>query len=306
MGENNIISINDYLTGIFKDFKNYIEEEDGLCDLLDLNFIGNHVPNYNNKNIVQYYLLRYAFSYMFEYKHLYSNYFLSKKWLSNQTLRILSIGCGNYMDYWGAAYVADKQDKSFKIKYIGIDQVDWHYKISKRKNDEIQFYCEDIVSYLETQKRIDSNYIIFPKSIGEFSDETFRRICTLFKKINFSSKELHLIFSIRESQNHIRSDMNRAIEIVSCFKNNQFNDYRISKFNKNKPLVLTPQAIVTSDKEFRYPDEIKNYLCTLHSNCKTQNNSFNCMHCLDQLNRNPILTTNHIKYMYAKVIRKDD
>ena len=85
MGENNIISINDYLTGIFKDFKNYIEEEDGLCDLLDLNFIGNHVPNYNNKNIVQYYLLRYAFSYMFEYKHLYSNYFLSKKWIKPVT-----------------------------------------------------------------------------------------------------------------------------------------------------------------------------------------------------------------------------
>ena len=162
------------------------------------------------------------------------------------------------------------------------------------------------MSYLETQKRIDSNYIIFPKSIGEFSDETFRRICTLFKKINFSSKELNLIFSIRESQNHIRSDMNRVTEIVSCFKNHQLNNYRISDFNKNKPLDLLPQATVTSDKELKYPDEIKNYLCTLHSNCKTQNNSFNCMYCLDQLNRNPILTTNHIKYMYAKVIRKDD
>ena len=304
---NNIIPVEDYLENIYVGLKEFIESHEEYCSLLDLNFSDNHVPEYDNINTTQLYLLRYAFSYMFEYKYLYKKFVPKKKTLTKPTLKILSIGCGNYLDYWGAASAANEINDTCIIKYIGVDQVDWNYKIDCRKQDEITFFQTNIASFLESQDKLDVNFIIFPKSISEFSDDDFRNMCSRLKHIKFSSSAIVLLFSIRDNANNCEFDMSRAAEIVNCFKNNKNNKFSASNFNRNRPYGVENKGIRSFDKSLVYPSHISDLILSLYKKCTNKTiNSSKCQNCSKNLVRNPILTTKYITYSYAILTKRDD
>ena len=70
-----MITINDYLNGILKDFKAYVNSQKELCELLDVHFDAGRIPDYSNLHVQQLYLLRYAYAYAFEYKYMYKKEF---------------------------------------------------------------------------------------------------------------------------------------------------------------------------------------------------------------------------------------
>ncbi len=67
-----MITINAFLNGVLDDFREYVKSQGKLCDLLDAHFDAGNIPDYSDKHIQQLYLLRYAYAYAFEYKHIYS------------------------------------------------------------------------------------------------------------------------------------------------------------------------------------------------------------------------------------------
>lgn len=304
-----LISLKDYLDLIYTDFKKYISSNEEYCELLDLDFRGEHLPNYQKNGIVQLYLLRYAYAYLFEYKYLFKNIIPRRDPLKVQNLKILSVGCGNYLDYWGAALACNAVNKYCGIKYTGVDPVDWRYKVYPRQRDSIQYenktFYEFLKSLVEDEKILDFNVIIFPKSIGEFSKDEFREVCTLLKRCKFKSKQIMLIFSLRDCVSKRRFDMNRAAMVVDAFKNHKHLSFTVSNFDKEKPWGIEARGIRALDSDFIYPDEIIDYIKGLSNICNKQT-SFECIDCSQSLSRWPILKTNYITYSYAFIRRKEN
>ena len=55
---------------IYDDFREYMDQNVNLCMLKTLNYQAGQKPDYSDIHIQQLYLLRYVFSYAFEYKSM--------------------------------------------------------------------------------------------------------------------------------------------------------------------------------------------------------------------------------------------
>ena len=61
-----MIIVNDYIDDIFNDFKEYLDNQENLCELKEeAYFYSNHIPNYDKLCVQQLYLLRYAYAYIY-------------------------------------------------------------------------------------------------------------------------------------------------------------------------------------------------------------------------------------------------
>lgn len=133
-----MISIKDYLIKVYEDFSQYVDEENELCILKTLNYQKGMTPDYNDIHIQQLYLLRYAFSYAFEYKSMFGTLFAREKYVDS--INVASIGCGSMIDYWALVGALEEFGvKDCKIIYRGVDCIDWNYKIKQRIQDKIKF-----------------------------------------------------------------------------------------------------------------------------------------------------------------------
>ena len=65
-----MITIKNYISMIYDDFREYIDQNVNLCMLKTLNYQAGQKPDYSDIHIQQLYLLRYVFSYAFEYKSI--------------------------------------------------------------------------------------------------------------------------------------------------------------------------------------------------------------------------------------------
>ena len=301
-----MLSLTDYLNDIYKDFVDYINRSDEYCELLDLDFRGEHLPNYQNEGIVQLYLLRYAYAYLFEYKHIFTKFIPKRDPFKIQNLKVISVGCGNYLDYWGAALACDAVNKSCGIKYTGLDPVNWKYKVDPRQRDSIQFenktFYEFLKTIVENDKGIDVNVIVFPKSIGEFSKDEIRGICVLLKRCKFNNKKILVIFSFRDCLSNKEIDMNRAAMIVDAFKNHRSIPFSVSNFDRTRCYGIESQGIRAVDNSFIYPNDIICYIQELANVCDKQNVLLEkCVGCSQALSRWPILKTDYINYSYALI-----
>lgn len=84
------------------------------------------------------YLLRYAFAYAFEYSRMYRNVLAQMDDVNN--ISVTSVGCGSMIDYWPLVHALEMKRKiDCSIRYVGIDKIDWNYKIRQRQNDELHY-----------------------------------------------------------------------------------------------------------------------------------------------------------------------
>ena len=162
--------MNQYLLKIYSDF---LEEKTMWCNLVNSQFSNSQYSNYNNKQyeqiyIEQYYLLRYAPLYMEEYHELYLNFL---QYYCKSNIKILSVGVGSGLDFWGFANAVTYLKKTINIDYMGIDLVDWKYRLREirflQKSLEELTY-EDFNNF--TYGKAD--VIAFPKSIIEIPKDT--------------------------------------------------------------------------------------------------------------------------------------
>ena len=131
-----MINITQYLQDIYEDLQRYIDNDVCLCKFKELNFEAGALPDYEDINIQQLYLLRYAFAYAFEYSRMYLDVLSQMDDVNN--ISVTSVGCGSMIDYWSLVHALEIKHKlDCSIRYVGIDKIDWNYKIAERQNDEV-------------------------------------------------------------------------------------------------------------------------------------------------------------------------
>ena len=290
-----MISINDYLDSVLGDFTVYLDEPHELCDLKSLNFDQGRVPNYEDIHIQQYYLLRYAYAYAFEYKLMYDTLF--ERFFPHGSIDVTSIGCGTMIDYWSLARVLKQRGfPNVSVNYIGIDQVDWCYKIPKRKNDTVTFCYNNAIDEFSQYNFLDSDIYFFPKSISEFSDNDYQKLCKIFEETPITVDQFHILISVRSDQRSMKRDLQRAEQLRCAIIKNGFttNDH-CHEFWKVED-EIEDNKIRTADMDFAHPADIINTLKELNVRCAHyQNNQTNCSEdCVNRLNRWPILNQKQV------------
>lgn len=179
-----MIDITQYLQGIYEDLQSYVDNDVCLCKFKELNFEAGAIPDYTDINIQQLYLLRYAFAYAFEYSRMYLDV-LSQIDDTNH-ISVTSVGCGSMIDYWSLIHALEMKSKmDCSIRYVGIDIIDWNYKIPQRQNDEVHYLIGNAADIFTNNSQFISDVYFFPKSISEFSDSELNAMAN-----SFSSKKI--------------------------------------------------------------------------------------------------------------------
>lgn len=299
-----MVKIKDYISRIYNDFKIYIDTNNNLCTLKTLTYQAGKKPDYSDIHIQQFYLLRYAFSYAFEYKSMFMSLFGIKRFKDN--ISVLSIGCGNMIDYWGLVEaLGEFGDDNCHISYTGVDVIDWSYKIEARKGDEVFFKNVNVTSAFRKTDKLTSNVYIFPKSISEFSSEEFEIICEGFREKEIEKNRIYILISLRADGGSMDIDMERSEKLIMAMQKNGFN-------TKDNARTYThfkeeERGIKGLDYKFEYPDEALKLLSSLNEKCETYiHNSKNCDDdCEKYLNRFPVMTARNIRYQVLSFDRED-
>ena len=262
-----MITIKNYISMIYDDFREYIDQNVNLCMLKTLNYQAGQKPDYSDIHIQQLYLLRYVFSYAFEYKSMFDTLFAREKF--KDSIEVASIGCGNMIDYWGLVEaLGEIGSGECYIKYRGIDTIDWNYKIEAREKDEVKFTKVNAATIFQKTSTLISNVYIFPKSISEFSNEEFQDICESFRKKEIQRDRIHILISLRSDQGSMDRDMERSEKIISAIKQNGF----ITEDNATTFIHYKDEdrGIKKIDYKFEYPNEAIELLTSLNTECSTK------------------------------------
>lgn len=97
-----MIEITKYLQTVYEDLQRYVDNDVCLCKFKELNFEAGALPDYEDINIQQLYLLRYAFAYAFEYSRMYLDVLSQMDGVNG--ISVTSVGCGSMIDYWSLVH----------------------------------------------------------------------------------------------------------------------------------------------------------------------------------------------------------
>ena len=286
--------IRNKMNAIYSDFSIEIAKRDTLCDLKNVTFEGQNIPNYANPTHQQFYLLKYFPAYLVEYYKIYSQ-IIEQKFLEIPW-NVLSIGFGCGIDYYGLYFAVKGKRLNFNnsVIYSGVDIIDWNYK-DTLGNKHTRFLVQDISDW----HHLDSKYnvIIFPKSIGEFSHTTFGRLEKILKESSFDNKKICLINSLREQRiNFDIERFRRLSEILTKVHGYSAMD------DVGQVQDFGSKGIRSICYDFVYPDGIKDFVTALLHQCQGYAKNQETPHRKDCkcLNRSPILKTDHIRYQVVK------
>jgi hypothetical protein len=289
------------LNEICDNFFNEITKLDKLCDLKKIRFDGSNIPDYSNPLVRQLYLLRYFPAYLVEY------YLIYKKLIEYNHLElpfnILSIGCGCGIDYYGLFFAMKEAniDFSSNVRYMGLDRIKWDY-FYNMENDNCYLLHQDLANLKQFDKN-NYNIIIFPKSIGEFSDQIFTNILTCFEITNFEQDRICLICSLREQRRGLDIDRFEAIARDFSDKHNYIclDENRVYYYFKN------PVGLRKICPEFVYPDDMKDKVSSLLDRCPGYIDNLFEPHendCERMLKKQPILTSRYINFQIKRFYRE--
>lgn len=293
-----MIDITEYLENIYNDFSVLANGENYLCELKKLDFQGGNLPDYANISIQQLYLLRYAFVYAFEYSKMYDT--ILSKIGRKEIINVASIGCGSMIDYWALTYCLGKNP--CKVRYVGIDEIDWNYKFTKRDTDEVRFLEGNAIDFFNRNEKFVSDVYFFPKSISEFSNDEIDTICDSFAHKIIEKDKFYLCISLRSDPGSMDRDMSKTKSIIEALKENGF---RGNSSYDTYIYFCEDKGIAAYDSEFVYPNDALEYIRTLNIRCKKfYEIGDNCRaDCKTYLNRWPTLKTGKICYQVIEFER---
>lgn len=296
-----MISINNYLDTILSDFVSYLDEGHKLCNLKSVNFDRGQVPDYKDVHVQQYYLLRYAYAYAFEYKLMYNKLFETYSY--QREIAVTSIGCGTMLDYWALVRVLEQRGKGgMSVYYTGIDQINWQYQVTQRQRDEVIFVQNDVLAEFTQYNSLDSDVYFFPKSISEFSDADFKNFCHMFANKYIKQNQVHIMISVRSDQENMAQDFQNAELLKNAIIRNGFRVISDGSWCATKP----EEMIYKTDSDFRHPSNIIEYLKELNTCCSHY--QINCTHCEtdceSRLTRWPILKQGQVHFLTFTFERK--
>lgn len=285
--------INTELKEIFTEFKEEIRGKDCICELKELDFTdADKFPHYENLLLQKYYLVRYIAGYFTEYSTIYCD--IIKKGFLRDRYRVLSLGCGCGLDLWGLIHACEKKLGSGYKKierYDGIDQVKWKNRYDLKKRLNYNF----IIKNVDTMDKLvvkNYNMIMFPKSIGEFSDSEFEHVKYVLEDSEFRDDKMVLICALRKYRREM--DLAHLYEIRDIFTS--MHGYEVTDeinyvSQDNKSLGSIIDGI-------DYPREISEYVANLDCKCKNyRKQGYHCQpDCDSVLKRWPVLTRSQFAY----------
>lgn len=299
-----MITINEYLDHVLDDFKEYLTAAPQLCCLKTLRFDTKQLPDYNDIHVQQLYLLRYAYAYAFEYKCMYMQLF-GENAFENDHIQVASLGCGTGIDYWSmVAALNDLKKNQKSIKYVGIDQIDWNYKLTPREQDDMRIYKGDVMDELVKAPRLTSDIYIFPKSISEFSGNDIVNMCNTIESKPIKNNTVYLLASLRHNDGNLESDKEKMSKLFKAFNANGFDCESNPKSSTSFKDECKKKKITELDGSFQHP--FKTVECLLHLNerCKKFDGD-NCKaDCSEQLNRWPVLNCGILHWQIFKFERR--
>lgn len=141
-----MISIRKYLQEIRQELKAYEESltEKELHDFVEKckKLFDHGEGNYSERHLSEFYILRYALAYGFQFSRMYSAILSDMN--EPKQINVTSIGCGTNIDYWGLTYAIEMLNNiTCDVDYTGIDPVEWPHRITDqgelyRQNDKIR------------------------------------------------------------------------------------------------------------------------------------------------------------------------
>lgn len=293
--------IDKYLHLVFKDFKNAIELggqfdiSKDICKLKTLDYKSEDIPDYKDEIIQQLYILRYGYAYFWEYIKLYESALYKIMACKDAPLEVnvLSIGSGPGIDQYALSCELEdlKMKDRVKGKYVAFDKVRWNYSYDKDWNINTK-----VVHNIYELRGINMKYniCIFPKSIGELDERTYREI--IYYICDNCADKLILINSIRKD--HTGFDKERFDNLTFVL-----GAVKRFKYDKNE---LGIQTFTAGDREingmygekYEYPQDIKDYLSDLLGHCKEYKLG-ECpdkAECLNLLGRYPMTKAGNLSY----------
>ena len=289
----------------FEEFYNSLQSEDEKIDFINKLYGVNYGDRgdyeqefsdlYSVSYIQDWYVLNYMYAYAYEYRGMFT------RLLTEQSLPVvidmLSVGCGNGIDYWALreaeqSIIGNNTEDGRYIVYTGLDEVNWRDRWGRdrgnciisspdEKEQEIVYNSPiNAVDYLENAEMLPYNVIVFPKSISEFNEDEFARICNALgtKEFKFQPRgrervydrnEVHFLISLRKNQRGIsHSDVERCRLLKEAMETNDFElsnpvtvPTQIEEF-----YVEDGRSIFEHDNSFKYPRDIKNFMTNMSTN----------------------------------------
>lgn len=216
-----MIEITKYLQTVYEDLQRYVDSDVCLCKFKELNFEAGALPDYEDINIQQLYLLRYAFAYAFEYSRMYLDVLSQMDGVNG--ISVTSVGCGSMIDYWALVHALEMKNKlDCGIRYVGIDKIDWNYKIPERQSDEVYYLIGNAADFFTGNSQFISDVYFFPKSISEFSDSELDAMANSFSSKKIQKNKFFVCISLREDDKSLGRDIQKTKCLIEAISKNGF------------------------------------------------------------------------------------
>lgn len=154
---------------VFDAFNKYIDEGNRLCDI-KISFKGGKFPDYSMIPVQLLYELRYSYAYAFDYLRMYRKALSElSRYKTPEFVKVVSFGCGNKLDYWALANATNEIDEGIRVKYLGIDRIDWVFPFGWRKGDLSLSAGKDFFEAFSNEEIRSADIYTFPMSISEIA-----------------------------------------------------------------------------------------------------------------------------------------
>ncbi len=164
------------ITSFMKKIKNdFHMQQENWCDIKHFQFTNGFYSEYANTHygkvyMEQYYLLKFFPFYFEECMQAYAQFLES---YDKPTLKVLSIGVGNGVDYIALQELIRANSLDIELDYVGVDLIDWKYR-----DERIDFVNTDVLA-LDKSYFENVDLIVFPKSLIELDDARLNYIALM-------------------------------------------------------------------------------------------------------------------------------
>jgi hypothetical protein len=280
--------INEMMRQVLKDFRASLDGLDRFCELREVTFTSDHSPDYSSRIQQQLYMLRYFPAYLAEYYFIYGE--LLDAGFLPLPLRVLSIGCGCGVDYYGLHLAARDRGimPAASMQYHGLDRVAWNYQTTL-KNPAV-CYCTINPGKGYIRHR-GWNVYSFPKSIGELAWRDLRGI--EFDIITRPSAPPRMCLVSSLGRNGAGED-DRLRDVVDAMTRAQGYTVVGDSSGVKRPGFRHLRNIANG---FHVPDEVREILTNLRDRCpRRQSGCPDSSSRCDLLNWKPMEWSKYISY----------
>lgn len=300
--------LDSFLFSAFERFKRVVENE-GANKIKKFDFETNGV-DYSDQLVRDFYVLKYFYAYLYEFYEIYVK-LLETSFFRDKPLNVISLGAGSCVDYFGLFLAKEEKNLSNTIKYHGFDKINW-----KNSNgfeiENFYFLEQNIFDLCSLVSYFDStciNIIVFPNSLYELCSNYGQLKPIIFHQDYFTYNVCY-IATFRNPIEKIKSRCSEYFDgLNSLFLDcaNFRDTIRFWSKSKTTNSAETP-AIIGRKNNFKYPDDIIQYLKFNTVTEKCHNFSSNGQHCNSMCNDFepiPILRTFYMHYL-AEVFFNDN